>query len=306
MYNQLRSIAVFTKVAEAGSFRGAAKILGLSASVVSQHVSALERHLDTPLIYRTTRKLSLTDAGRRLAASGQMMLEVAQAGFGDIGRDNANPTGRLKITAPAILQYARFVKRVATFVKHFPKVEIEMTFSDRQLNIVEQGFDIAFRVGELADSSLMSKKLAEGRLVLCASEQYLGAQAKIRDPGQLESLEMVVLSSVGARVQLTPVKGGGRSKTIRIGHRITVDSGFAARRMAIEHCGLVLLPDFFVQHSLGTGQLVKALPNWDAAPYGIYAVWPPNAGTNHLRNAFLKYVGSIAKTPLQHDTEFMD
>jgi len=295
MFDQLRALAVFAHVAEAGSFRGASAALGLSPSVVSHHVSALERHLDTPLIYRTTRKLTLTDAGARLAVSARTMLEAAQTGLGEIAGQGANPVGRLKITAPAILQYARFVGRMSSFARAFPKVEMSVSFTDQRLNIVEHGFDIAFRVGQLADSSLMSRKLAEGRLVVCAGPEYLAAQGAVRGPGDLERLELIDLAGVERRLELaTP--GRKAVRTVQMRSRLSVDSGFAARRLAMEGCGVVMLPDFFVQDALAAGLLVQVLPKWRAPAFGIYAVWPPNAGTNHLRAAFLKHVANIAKT----------
>lgn len=294
MFDQLRALAVFAHVAEAGSFRGASGTLGLSPSVVSHHVSALERHLDTPLIYRTTRKLTLTDAGVRLASSARAMLTAAEQGLGEVGAQSANPVGRLKITAPAILQYARFVGRISSFLRAHPKVEVSVSFTDRRLNIVEHGFDIAFRVGTLASSSLMSRKLADGRLVVCAGPGYLQGQGALRKPDDLEALELIDLAGVERSIELTAANGG--AQTVRMAHRVSVDSGFAARRLAMEGCGVVMLPDFFVQDALAAGDLVQVLPKWRAPAFGVYAVWPPNAGTNHLRAAFLKHVANIAKT----------
>jgi len=187
MLDHLRALAVFSTVAEAGSFRAAAKKLGLSASVVSHHVTSLERHLDTPLIYRTTRKLSLTEAGKRLVTSAHTMMKAAEEGFSEVGHQTRNPTGVLRVTAPAILQYARFVARTSTFMKHYTNVELVMNFSDRQINLVEEGFDLGFRVGWLEDSSLMSRKLAAGRLHVCASPDIFGQERGFKHPKTLRS-----------------------------------------------------------------------------------------------------------------------
>ena len=191
MLDHLRAMAVFATVAETGSFSGAARKLGLSASVVSHHVTVLERHLDTPLLYRTTRRLSLTDAGRKLAGSANDMLAAAEQGFGLIGQQSDSPTGSLKITAPAVLQYARFITRLSTFAKHFPRVEISISFSDRRLNLVAEGYDLAFRIGKLEDSTLIARKLVDGQQVLCASPGYLkaaGAPTVIQDFPMLDSV----------------------------------------------------------------------------------------------------------------------
>jgi len=301
MLNHLRALAVFARVAELGSFRAAAKQLGISASVVSHHVTALETHLDTPLIYRTTRKLSLTVAGERLAGHAREMLKAAEEGFGEIHSQSTELKGSLKITAPAILQYARFVTRIATFLKQHPKVEISISFSDKRANLVEQGYDLGFRVGQLEDSSMMARKLADGRLQVCASAEYLATQGEVNAPRDLEKMELLDLTNVGTDMLLTSKIGKKRDYLVRMQHRISLDSGFALRRMAEEGLGVVMLPDFFVRESIDEGKLCEVLPGWQAPSFGIYAVWPPNTGSNHVRNALLKFVAVIAKTEPEMD-----
>ncbi|MCP4385905.1 MAG: LysR family transcriptional regulator [Hyphomicrobiales bacterium] len=296
MIDHLRAMAVFATVADAGSFRAAANRLGLSASVVSHHITALERHLDTPLVYRTTRKLSLTDAGQRLAVRARAMVSEAEHGFGEIGYQSSNPAGRLSITAPAILQYARFVARVSAFMKVHPKVEILLTFSDRRVNIVEEGIDLAIRVGWLADSSLMARKLAEGKRHVCAAPAYLAGHRAVKAPDDLRHLELIDLVGVSRKFSLISNARPSRQREVQMHHRISVDSGFAARRMAEQGCGVVVMPDFFVREAIDADTLVDVLPAWHASPYGIYAVWPPNAGTNHLRTSFLDFIAEIART----------
>ena len=310
MLNHLRALAVFARVAELGSFRAAAKQLGISASVVSHHVTALETHLDTPLIYRTTRKLSLTAAGEQLAGSAHTMLRAAEEGFGEIYSQGTELKGSLKITAPAILQYARFVTRIATFLKQHSKVEISISFSDKRSNLVEEGYDLGFRVGLLEDSSMMARKLADGRLMLCASPDYLAAQGVVKRPRDLEKMELIDLAGVATEIVLTPKADSTASKNrghlVRIPHRISLDSGFAVRRMAEEGLGVVMLPDFFLHEAIDAGRLVEVLRNWQAPSFGIYAVWPPNTGSNHVRNALLKFVAAIVKTGPEMDTEPVD
>ena len=305
MIDHLRALAVFSNVADAGSFSAAAKRLGLSSSVVSHHVTVLERHLNTALIYRTTRKLSLTSAGETLAVSARDMLRAAEQGFGQIGHDSGALTGSLKITAPAILQYARFMARVSTFKRHNPKVALSINFTDRQVNIVQEGIDLAFRVGVLKDSSLISRKFADGRVHICASPDYVSQIATINDPDDLDQLELIHISSVSNKVTLTHATEPQRKKTVRMPFSIMVDSGFAARRMAEEGCGVAILPDFFVRDSLDEGRLVELLPKWHAPAYGIFAVWPPNAGANHTRTSFLRFTADIVKTNPEADRDYV-
>ncbi len=301
MLTHLRALAVFARVAELGSFRAAAKQLGISASVVSHHVTSLETHLDTPLIYRTTRKLSLTAAGERLAGHAREMVKAAEDGFGEIFSHSPELKGSLRITAPAILQYARFVTRISTFLKQHPKVEISINFSDKRANLVEEGFDLGFRVGQLEDSSMMARKLADGRLQVCASADYMATKGKVGAPRDLEKMELLDLTNVGTEMRLTAKTGKKRDYLVRMQHRISLDSGFALRRMAEEGLGVVMLPDFFLRESIDEGKLYEVLPDWHAPSFGIYAVWPPNTGSNHVRSALLKFVATIAKTGPEMD-----
>lgn len=303
MLDHLRAMAVFATVAETGSFSGAARKLGLSASVVSHHVTVLERHLDTPLLYRTTRRLSLTDAGRKLAGSANDMLAAAEQGFGLIGQQSDSPTGSLKITAPAVLQYARFITRLSTFAKHFPRVEISISFSDRRLNLVAEGYDLAFRIGELEDSTLIARKLVDGQQVLCASPGYLKAAGAPTQPADLTRLEMIAGPS--PRLELQSREGRAK-RTVRIPHRLSVDSGFAAMRMAEEGCGVAMLPDFLARKSIDSGTLVEVLPEWRLPSFGIHAVWPDNPGTHALRTRLVDFVALIARTDGTTDREMID
>ncbi|MEM7320527.1 MAG: LysR family transcriptional regulator [Pseudomonadota bacterium] len=302
MIDTLRAMAVFAKVAEVGSFAGAARQLGLSASVVSHHVSAIERHLNTPLIYRTTRKLSLTEAGETLAASAREMVNVAETGLRNIGRESGELVGRLTITAPAILQYARFLVRLSTFKRHNPRVELSINFTDRQVNIVEEGVDLGFRVGWLKDSSLMARKVTGGREFLCAAPDYLNSVGAVTHPQDLARLDVIQVAQVPTKAVLT--HADMRRASVQMKSTVKVDSGFAARRMAEEGCGLVKLPDFFLRESVQAGRLIEVLPDWQFEPYGIFAVWPDNVGQNRTRTALLDFVAAIAKTDETEDRTY--
>ncbi len=301
MLEQLRPMAVFATVAEIGSFSGAARRLGLSASVVSYHVSTLEAHLDTPLVYRTTRRLSLTAAGQQLAGAARAMLTEAEVGLAELGTQGVNASGTLKITAPAILQFSRFVTRTATFIRHHPNVEISMGFSDRDRDIIAEGYDIGFRLGPLANSTLISRQLVEGKMVLCASPDFVKSNAPIRGPDDIFNIDAIATVGQALRLVLNPRSETKRRTEVALVSRIVVDSGFAARRLAEEGVGLVILPDFFVREALDNGELVEVLEDWDAPQYTIHALWPPNVGSNHLRAAYLNFVAAIARTSAETD-----
>ena len=167
--------------------------------------------------------------------------------------------------------------------------------------IVEEGFDLAFRVGWLEDSSLMARKLADGRLRLCAAPDYFKDGAVPESPDELGRFELIELVGTSRIISLTARGTQTQPELVRMVPRISVDSGFAARRLAEQGCGIVLLPDFFVTEALEAGRLVEVLPDWEAKDYAIYAVWPANTGTNLLRTLFVDFIAGIARTGPEDD-----
>ena len=148
---------------------------------------------------------------------------------------------------------------------------------------------------------MIARKLADGRLMICASADYLAEQGEVIAPKDLEKMQLIDLAGVGTDMLLTSKIGKKPDYLVRMQHRISLDSGFALRRMAEEGLGVVMLPDFFVREAIDAGRLVEMLPDWQAPSFGIYAVWPPNTGSNHVRNALLKFVATIAKIDPEMD-----
>lgn len=233
------------------------------------------------------------------------MLQAAEQGFADIGFQHPNLTGSLKITAPAVLQYARFVTRVATFMKHYPNVEMSISFSDQRQNIIADGYDLGFRVGQLEDSALMSRKLADGRLIVCASPDYLRQSPDIKRPKDLQHLELIDIIGLPRKINLSRTKSPAQEHLVPISSRISVNSGFTARRLAEEGCGVTILPDFLVEQAIEDGRLVRLLADWQAPPFGIFAIWPANSASHQLRSLFLNFIAGISRSNPDADTKLM-
>lgn len=196
MLDHLRPLAVFAKVVELGSFRAAAKALGLSHSVVSHHVSQLEQMLGSTLLYRTTRRLSLTQQGERLFASAAAMLQAAESGLDEIAGGSRQPIGLLRVTVPAVLAAAHLVDDVAAFAELYPRVQLALNFSDTRRDLVSEGIDIAIRMGRLEDSSLKSRKLAVIPDALFASPSYVARHPRPRRPADLAQWDWLQLGPV--------------------------------------------------------------------------------------------------------------
>lgn len=304
MIDQLRAMAVFAKVAEAGSFRGAADLLGLSPSVISHHVSALEKSLGVALVYRTTRKLSLTDEGERLARHAQAMLSAASEGLDGASQETPEVRGRLRITAPAVFQCGPFISMAHRFMQLHPNLELEIDFSDAPRDLVASGFDLALRIGWLPDSSLKARKFHTGTQLLCASPAYLETKPAVRTPDDLAALDLISVSSLVEDMQLTE-RASGRTTTVRAPHRLSVNSGYAALRFAEEGAGLARIPLFLALDALNAGRLREVLPGWSLPDPSFYAVWPANAGSRSLTRFFVDFLASEIKAnpPARRDEQ---
>lgn len=293
MIDELRALAVFARTVDTGSFRAAARELGLSPSVVSHHVSQLESRLGVALLYRSTRKLSLTDDGKRLFDSAQVALQAAEQGFNAIAGRSSEPAGRLTVTVPGFFARSALVDDLAAFAQAHPKVALSINFTDEKRDLIRDGIDLAIRVGALKDSALKSKKLFTLKRKLVASPSLAAAQKKPRTPADLESWEWIGLTM--RPDSKTLVSRNGATQRVRFTPRVTVDSIDAACRLAIAGLGLATPPAFLAEEEIRAGRLVELLAAWEVEPLGVYAVWPQNAGRQSLTMRLLRFLEAREK-----------
>ncbi|MEM1164004.1 MAG: LysR substrate-binding domain-containing protein, partial [Pseudomonadota bacterium] len=279
----------FAKTVDHGSFRGAARALELSPSVVSHHIAQLEERLGTALLYRSTRKLSLTEDGERLLAKAQAMIEAAEDGLQIVANHAAKPSGLLKVTLPAVLAQSHLVDRIASFSAAYPKVRLELDFTDLRRELIADGMDVAIRMGWLRDSALKARKLYDVERRLVAASSYLAGRDRPKTPTDLADWNWV---------GLTPAPRGQEfyrpdRKTIRLSPRaqITVNDASAIYRLVRAGAGIAVLPDYLFQQDLADGSVEVLLEDWTVAELGVYAVWPPNAPKDGL---IARFVGHLA------------
>lgn len=291
MLDQLRSLAVLAKVAEFGSFRGAARALSLSPSVVSHHVSELEGRLSLPLLYRSTRRLALTPDGEKLVAAAREMVDAAERGLYSVSGRSATPTGTLRLTVPAFLAETGFSRDLAMFSSAHPNVRLSVTFTDAPRDLLRDGLDLALRIGRLVDSTHKTRKLADMRRILVGSPGYVSAQKPARTPGDLETWDYIQLSSRPAEITLT---SSGKKKAVSVAFkpRVSVDSAAAMRELVIAGAGIATLPEVTVRSDVERGRLVEVLPHWHTELLGVHAVWPNNAPRAGLTQRFVDFMSS--------------
>ena len=289
MIDHLKALAVFATTVEQGSFRGAARVLGLSPSVVSHHVSGLERRLGVALLYRTTRKLSLTSDGEQLFRSAREMLHAAERGLDAISGASTTPTGTLRLTAPAILIDTRFTRDLAAFARTLPHVAISIAFTEQRHDLLRDGLDLAIRIGHLDDSSLKMKKLATMRRVLISSPAYVATRPRARRLADLEGWDFVTLSALPPTLEAIPPRRKTPLK-IALAPRVTTDSATAMRELVLAGAGIAGIPELVAREALQRGRLVEVLPAWRMTSRDVYAVWPGGTPRPGLTARFVDFI----------------
>ncbi|POZ61999.1 LysR family transcriptional regulator [Chromobacterium alticapitis] len=280
MIDELRALAVFAKTVETGSFRAAARALQLSPSVVSHHVSQLEAKLGAALLYRSTRKLSLTPDGQDLYQHAQAMLQAAESGLNALAGRAAEPAGSLSVTLPAFFARHPLVEQLAGFSRSHPKVELALDFSDEKRDLIRDGIDLAIRIGELPDSALKSRRLLDMPRLTVAAPSLLAEREAPRVPAELADWPWLGIRMRPNRKTLR--LDSGEAQAFAFQPRLTSNSIDAACRLAIAGCGLATPPVFLVEEDLAAGRLCAVLPEWRVEALGVYAVWPANAARESL------------------------
>lgn len=263
----------FTAVVEAGSFVGAMDATGLSKPAVSRQVNELEEHLGTRLLQRTTRRLSLTGEGQAYYQRCKEILLAVQEAEAEVGSSALQAQGPLRIGAPQTFGALHLAALWGRFAAENPQVTLDIVLSDRVLDLVEEGYDLVVRIARLPDSSLVSRRLAQTRMVLCASPDYLAMHGTPLHPHALVR-HAVVSYSYWSSGDVWEFQGPAGMVTVRTRPRIHANNGDTCQAAAVAHQGIILQPDFLVQNDLSRGALVELMPEFRAAELGIFAVYP--------------------------------
>lgn len=287
MIDDLRALAVFARTAELGSFRAAAAALDLSPSVVSHHVARLEARLGAPLLYRTTRRLSLTAEGERLFEAARQMVESAEAGLDALG--GGDPAGVLRLTVPGFLEGTAFSADLTEFLVAYPRVRLDIVSSDARRDLVGEGIDLALRVGPLVDSGLRVRRVATMRRALVAAPAFVQAQAPLSAPADLALWDGVQLGARRPELSLSPV-GGGPAERVRLRPRATLSSALGILGLLRAGAGFAPLPEVLVREDLSTGSLLRLLPGWELEEMAVCLVWPDGAVRRRLTGLLVDFL----------------
>lgn len=271
--DRFQEMRVFAGVVEAGSFVGAADALNMSKAAVSRIVAELELRLGVRLLHRTTRRLSLTAEGELFFARSKELLASVEEAEAEITQRSGQAVGVLKVSAPFSYGVLRLAPLWGEFMAAHPRIQLEVTLSDRFVDLVDEGFDLSVRIARLASSSLVSRRLSSTRMVLCASPRYLRKHGKPRQPADLAGHTVLAYSLLAAG-DSWEFEGPDGPVAVKVQPRMRTNSGDVCRAVALAHQGIVLQPSFLVGDDLEAGDLVEVMPGYRSHELGIYAVYP--------------------------------
>ncbi|MDH0293273.1 LysR family transcriptional regulator [Pseudomonas sp. GD04087] len=272
--DNLRGMAVFATVVARGSMAAAAEALGMTPSAVSQQIRKLEAHAQVTLLHRTTRKLTLTEAGEAFYRSCAQMLAIAEEAEQRLGEWREAPVGELRLAAPVGFSGKLITEALRPLLENHRQLRLQLFFHDEQIDLIEQRIDLAIRVGSLSDSSLVARHLAEWNNVICAAPAYLRRMPAIDHPQQLQGVDWLALNTVAHQAYLNFSGPGGESCKLRLEARVAANSMIALRQFTLDGLGVSAQPEPEVREALEEGRLVRLLPEWSLPPFGIYAVTP--------------------------------
>ena len=288
-------LAAFVAVADTGSFTAAANKLGRDASIVSRRVSQLERQLGVRLLSRTTRRVALTEVGSLYHRRVQSILDELAEASREASDVASSPQGLLRISLPTTFGRQRIAPLLPRFLSRHPQIRIDARFSDRQVDVVSEAFDVAIRVGVLRDSSLSSRKLASYRNLLVAAPSYLASRGKPRTPDDLKKHSCIGFTGLKSWPDW-PLTRGNQRKTVRPAGPLIADNSEAVLIAAIAGAGITLAADWLAGPALREGKLVEVLPGWvGKGDGGVYAILPPGRLVPTKTRTFVDEIGRSIK-----------
>jgi DNA-binding transcriptional LysR family regulator len=288
--DRFQALQVFSQVVESGSFSAAAAKLGLSTTATSRHVAELEAHLQTRLLNRTTRRLSLTESGRALYERAVQLLGDLEEAEQEASRAAVVPRGTIRLTTSVNFGVRHVAPAIAAFLRAHPGVRFDVSLSDRIVDLVEEGFDLAVRLGMLGSDNVVARKLGETRLVPCASPAYLETHGAPQAPEDLARHNCFTYEYVRPRNVWRFLDASGAERTVRVNGNLHSNNGDLLAEAAAHGAGIVFEPAFIVGPDVRAGRLVPLLQDFVAPPMTIYALYPSRKHLSAKVRLFVEFL----------------
>jgi DNA-binding transcriptional LysR family regulator len=288
--DRFHALRVFAQVVESGGFSAAAEKLGLSTTAASRHVAELEAHLQTRLLNRTTRRVNLTETGRAFYERAVQVLADLEEAEQEASRAAVVPRGTIRLTSAVNFGVRHLAPAIAEFLARHPGVRFDVSLSDRIVDLVEEGFDLAVRIGAAGSDNLVARRLGETRLVPCASPGYLAAHGAPRAPEDLGGHNCFTYEYVTPRYLWRFRDAGGNERSVRVSGRLHSNNGDLLAEAAAQGAGIVFEPAFIVGPDVRAGRLVPLLQEFIAEPMPIYAVYPSRKHLSAKVRLFVEFL----------------
>lgn len=295
--DSLTDIAVFVQVVDSGSFTAAAERLQLSKSVVSKYVTRLENQLGSRLLNRTTRRLSLTESGQVFYERGQRGLRELEEAKAAVSSLQDAPRGTLRLNTPMSFGLLHIAPALPAFLERYPELSVDMNLDDRKVDLVEEGFDLAIRISELPDSSLVARRLGPCRHVVCASPAYLQRHGIPRTPDDLRMHNIIAYKlqqSANDWHFLTP---DGQPVSVTVSGSVQMNNSLAVREALLGNVGITRTPTFVVGPDIKAGKLQVVLSNYQSLEISIYVVYPQRRHLSPKVRAFIDFMADLLSDP---------
>lgn len=288
--NLFEAMEVFVKVADTGSLSAAARILDMSNPSVTRHIADLEAYLHARLLNRTTRRISLTDTGTAyLERSRQVLFDLDEAAMA-AGNSAANPSGILRINVPVSFSVNHLGRALPLYAERYPNVVLDVSLSDRIVDLVDEGYDLAIRIGKLHGQSLVARKIAPARILLCAAPTYLAKNGWPQHPTDLKNHACLNYAYSTPRDEWRFERDGG-AFAVQVKGGLSTNNGDLLREAAIAGMGIIRQPSFIVGDDVRAGRLVTLLPEYRNETLSIYAIYPSRRHLSAKVRTFVDFLG---------------
>jgi DNA-binding transcriptional LysR family regulator len=271
---------LFVRVAELGSFAAVAQQLGLARSVVTRQIAALEAHLGVKLMARSTRRLSLTSAGTAYLEKCRVILNLVETAETDVAEERVNPRGNIRISLPLSFGLKRLAPLLLEFSRRYPEVGLDMDYSDRRVNLIEEGIDLSIRITRRLEGSDIARRIGTARMLAVASPDYLARHGRPQHPAELAHHECLGYT-VGGTGQSWQFMVDGQLASFPVRSRIHANNGDVLTEAAAQGLGITLQPDFIIDGFLAAGRIEAVLTEFPVPELGIYAMLPSNRHVPH-------------------------
>ena len=288
--DRFEDLQTFVRVVETGSISGAADRMAIAKSAVSRRISDLEQRLGVQLFRRTTRQLNLTDSGSSFYERAiQILADLEEAELA-VSQQHGALSGRLKMAAPLSFGLSHLGPAITDFMQQHPQIQFELDFNDRQVDLLEEGFDLAIRIARLSDSSFIARRIAPIRHTVCASPDYLASHGTPKSPSDLQHHQCLAYSNLSDPNIWHFRDSGDKHAQVKIPVTLSANNGDFLRGAAIAGRGIILEPTFIVHKAIEEGKLVPILTDYQWPTIYAYAVYPPTRQLSYRLRTFVDFL----------------